>query len=187
MLPPADPPGSEVGAIGWLRANLFSGWFNSILTVLSLIVVFLLLRAIVPWFWNSVWVAENLEQCREILKERAGLGEGDLAPSGACFAVITERWKQLLYGFYPQELYWRANLNLLLLFVALVPVLFTEVSARTRAIAAGVILVLSALMVWGSYWSVIGAPGAIVLALAFAVIAAAIWRFDISRNLMLIF
>ncbi len=32
------PPITEVGAIGWLRANLFNSWFNAILTVISLAV-----------------------------------------------------------------------------------------------------------------------------------------------------
>src|SRR5688572_33333807 len=106
MLPQADPPVGERGAVKWLRENLFSGPVNTVLTILSLLATAVLLWAIVPWFWNSVWVADDLHQCREILKQRAGLGPDDLAPSGACFAVITERWKQMLYGFYPQDLYW---------------------------------------------------------------------------------
>jgi general L-amino acid transport system permease protein len=187
MLPPVPPPAGEAGALKWLRENLFSGALNTVLTVLSLAAIAALIWAITPWFWNSVWVASSLDQCREILKERAGLGPDDPTPLGACFAVITERWKQLLYGFYPQELYWRANLNLLLLFVALVPVLFTEVSVRTRGITAAVLFVLSGLMVWGMYWSAMGAPLALAMLVLFAVIAGAIWRFDISRRWMLVF
>ena len=30
MLPEQAPPASEVGVIGWMRENLFSGVFNSI-------------------------------------------------------------------------------------------------------------------------------------------------------------
>ena len=29
------PPRTEVGVIGWLHANLFSNWYNGILTVVS--------------------------------------------------------------------------------------------------------------------------------------------------------
>ena len=32
---PMLPPRSEVGVIGWLHANLFSSWFNTILTLVS--------------------------------------------------------------------------------------------------------------------------------------------------------
>jgi general L-amino acid transport system permease protein len=187
MLPPVAPPAGETGAVKWLRENLFSGWLNTILTILSLVAIVALIWAITPWFWNSVWHASSLDQCREILRERAGLAPDAPTPLGACFAVITERWQQLLYGFYPQDLYWRANLNLLLLFVALVPVLFTEVSPKTRRTIAIVLFVLSGLMVWGAYWSVMGAPLAVAMLALFALIAAAIWRFDLSRNALLVF
>ena len=45
---------------------------------------------------------------------QATWGEG---ASGACFAVIRERWKQFLFGFYPAELYWRPTLAFILMFV----------------------------------------------------------------------
>ncbi len=130
--------------------NLFSGWFNAILTVLSVVVVLAAAlgdRALVRQFGLARLVAGR--NAARILQRR---------DSGACFAVITERWQQLLYGFYPQQLYWRADLTLLLLFVALFPVLFDEVSAGPRAMLSPVVLfVLSGLMVWGTYWSVIDA------------------------------
>ena len=33
MVPPSEPPGSETGAVHWLRENLFSTWLNAILTI----------------------------------------------------------------------------------------------------------------------------------------------------------
>ena len=30
------PPVTHVGVIGWVRANLFNGWFNSLLTIVTL-------------------------------------------------------------------------------------------------------------------------------------------------------
>ena len=45
---------------------------------------------------------------------------------GACWGVIRDRWVQLLFGFYPSDLYWRPILAFVLLFVALGPVLFSE-------------------------------------------------------------
>ena len=29
------PPVTQVGVLGWIRTNLFNGWFNSILTLLA--------------------------------------------------------------------------------------------------------------------------------------------------------
>ncbi len=177
MLPQADPPASETGAIGWLRENLFSGPLNTVLTILSLAAIVWLIQAIFPWFANSVWHADSLDNCREIL-------DGTL---GACFAVITERWRQMMYGFYPTEIYWRANFTLLLLFVALVPILFINLSARARAIVAATIFVLSGVLVWGSFWSDIGAVGAILLILLFAAFAFAIYEYDRTRKFLVAF
>ena len=120
MLPPKDPPLGQIGAVRWVRENLFSGPLNTILTVVSLTFVWWILGHIGPWFLNSVWNAGSLAECREILQGR----------NGACFAVIRERWPQLLYGFYPRDLYWRPNLALGLMFLALAPALFRGVPRR---------------------------------------------------------
>jgi general L-amino acid transport system permease protein len=33
------PPSTQIGIIKWARENLFSGWFNTILTLISLYVI----------------------------------------------------------------------------------------------------------------------------------------------------
>ncbi|WP_096784602.1 amino acid ABC transporter permease [Rhodobacter sp. CZR27] len=119
MLPPEAPPVAEAGVIRWLRLNLFSGPLNILLTIVGVFLLWYLLHGIVPWLARSVWVADNLSQCRQIITERWGEGV-----TGACWAVIRERWTQFLYGFYPNHLYWRPTLAFVLLFVALAPVLF---------------------------------------------------------------
>lgn len=120
MLPQQTPPLIESGAIRWLRSNLFSGWLNAVLTLVSLLLIFLALKAIAPWLLNAVWNAGSLSECRAILD----------GASGACFAVIKDRWHQLLFGFYPPQFYWRPVLALLLLFVAIAPVLFTALPRK---------------------------------------------------------
>ena len=39
------PPRASVGAVGWLRANLFNSWFNSLLT---LVIVYALYQSVIP-------------------------------------------------------------------------------------------------------------------------------------------
>ncbi len=95
MLPEADPPISQRGIFKWARENLFDGWFNAILTVLAIYVIFSVLAGIIPWVGNGVWVAGSLQECREILRESIGHTEA------ACWAVIRDRWLQMLFGFYP--------------------------------------------------------------------------------------
>jgi general L-amino acid transport system permease protein len=119
MLPEKEPPASTIGAIGWARENLFNGWVNSILTIVSLAFIYWVLSHIVPWAVSPTWEGTSLTDCRAILAEAKQDG-------GACWGIIRDRWEQLLFGFYPSELYWRPVLALVLLFVALAPVLFAE-------------------------------------------------------------
>ncbi|MGB3316462.1 MAG: amino acid ABC transporter permease [Albidovulum sp.] len=142
MLPPVAPPVSEAGVVKWLRENLFSGWVNSILTVIGFVTIVYLLKLALPWFLHGVWNANSLGECREIIA--ANWGEH---AHGACWAMIRERWNQFLFGFYPSTAYWRPILALLLLLVALAPVLFTEKSNKLW-IAGGVITVL---VLWLSF------------------------------------
>lgn len=119
MLPPQAPPVSEAGVVKWLRENLFSGWFNTILTLFGVTVIYWLVVSALPWWLNSVWTAESLSQCREIVAATAGEGA-----SGACWAMIRERWHQFIFGFYPPDLWWRPVMAFGLLFAAMAPVLF---------------------------------------------------------------
>ena len=125
MLPPQEAPSSQIGLIRWARENLFSTWLNSLLTLVVIAFLWWLAAHILPWFRHAVWNASSLRECRDIIT--ATWGEGS---TGACFAVIRERWKQFLFGFYPVDLYWRPTLTFFLMLAALTPVLFAEVPRR---------------------------------------------------------
>ena len=143
MIAPAVPPVSERGAVKWVRENLFSGVFNTALTVLGLLAVFLIIKSALPWFLNGVWNANSLGECRTIVEANAGQGA-----IGACWAMLRERWHQFLFGFYPRELYWRPVLALGLLFVALAPVLFSD-NRRSMLRLIGVVSALTVLALIG--------------------------------------
>jgi general L-amino acid transport system permease protein len=119
MLAPSAPPVREAGAVKWLRENLFSSPFNTILTLVGIYVIYSIIVAALPWWLNSVWNAGSLAECRAIVAAQAGEGV-----TGACWAMIRERWHQFIFGFYPPELYWRPVLAFGLLVAALGPVLF---------------------------------------------------------------
>ena len=86
------PPISSVGIIGWIRENLFSSPFN---TILTLIIMSILWFSIIPFLqWaliDSCWLPDS--NCRET--------------SGACWSVISSNYKIILFGFYPQDILWR--------------------------------------------------------------------------------
>src|SRR5882724_8707463 len=98
------------GVIGWLRANLFSSIAS---TVISLLLMFLLAKAcvsLVQWgLWNAIWSVPDNQSgaCRAT----RGLG--------ACWAVIPEKFRFILFGTYPFEQQWRpavATLTFIALF-----------------------------------------------------------------------
>jgi len=96
------PPVTSVGIVGWIRANLFNGWFNSLLTILTLIFFYKTIPPLVRWaFIDSVWLSDG-GVCRD-----AG---------GACWSIITANFRFIIFGFYPYDLQWRPLVAMLILF-----------------------------------------------------------------------
>jgi len=139
MLSERAPPVGERGVLKWARENLFSSVFNTIMTIVSVWVIYSIAVGVAPWFFNGVWNAQTTRECYEILD----------GVNGACFAVLQERFPQLIYGFkYPSSEYWRPNLATVLLLVALAPVLF-------RRLPKG-LLVFTVIYPFLAYWLIWG-------------------------------
>ena len=123
------PPVATTGILGWFRANLFSNWLNSLI---SLFVLYILVQFI-PWVLNwTIFAADfkynfNGEQiidrtmCSRVLDPENG---------GACWAIIYVRFYQFMYGFYPRDEVWRVNISYVMLAVAVVPLLFDRFPFR---------------------------------------------------------
>ncbi len=163
MAQPRTPPRMDVGVIGWVRQNLFGSVLNSILTVLSVLVIFFLLAETVPWMIQSSWTAGSLTECRASIAETFGEGT-----HGACWSVIRERYLQMFYGFYPRDSYWRPNLAMALMLVAISPVLFPALPRKMLWFSAAYPFLGLWLLWGGSIWTMV----AIVLgfAVGFAVL-----------------
>ena len=86
--PSLPAPTSTTGLIYWLRVNLFSSVANSIITLVSLYLLYLALPASINWlFLDATYIGETRKDC---------------APNGACLAFIGERFNLFVYGFYPR-------------------------------------------------------------------------------------
>lgn len=116
LLPPAQPgPGPLQAAAAWLRANLFSTWYNTLLTLGAL--------------WLIGWAASGLYTW--------GIAQASFGPGpqscqgieGACWSMIREMWPLFLLGAYPAEERWRPA-AVLVLFTALIAL---SLSTRARA------------------------------------------------------
>ncbi len=139
-IPSAPPPTRESGPIRWLRENLFATWANALLTVLALVAIWYILSGVVPWIVNGTWQGNSLNECREILQ-----GNG-----GGCFAVLRERWPQLLFGFqYPAELRFRPVIAFFLLFLAVPPALFIMYLPRWTLALTAIYPFLAYWLIWG--------------------------------------
>jgi general L-amino acid transport system permease protein len=168
ILPAQEPPLTEKGVIKWLRENLFSGWFNTILTLVGLWAIYSLISASLPWWLNGVWTASSLGECREIVAATAGPDA-----TGACWAMVRERWHQFLFGFYPQEQYWRPILAFVLLFVAIAPVLFQALPRRMMWLSVIYPAVAFFLLWGGPVWTpVVAMLGFVVLLVAYRLLVA---------------
>ncbi|MDD9979168.1 MAG: amino acid ABC transporter permease [Boseongicola sp.] len=157
QIPPSPPPPSQSGAIKWARENLFSNWINSVLTVLALYFIIRLVMGATPWFINGVWDADSIRECRDILTA-AG------KETGACFAVLVDRWDHLLFGFkYPQDAYWRPTLAFILLIAAAMPALFYMYVPRKFLLGTAAYPFLAYWLIWGgSLWVPIVVAAAII-------------------------
>ena len=147
---PRRPPILAVGPIAWVKANLFSSWLS---TAVTLALGYLIVRwaiGFVDWaFVNAIWSVPVTEQGAQTQACRA------LNGAGACWAVITEKHRFILFGTYPYEEHWRPALCILL-FIGLYIV---SAMRRFWRPALGLIwagtLVLIGVLMWGG---VLGLP-----------------------------
>ena len=87
----------------WVRENLFSTWYNALLTVLSVWLLWGVLSGLFQWaVANAVWSggAQACQQARQ-------LAQTEGRPWGACWTVIPENLKLFLTGTYPPGELWR--------------------------------------------------------------------------------
>lgn len=93
------------GLIHWAKENLFSSILSSILTILSVYLLYVTIPPLLDWLiFDATWSGTK----EEITKD------------GARWIFIIEKFNQFIYGFYPEELYWRPNLALVIFAVYII-------------------------------------------------------------------
>ncbi|MGE8295713.1 MAG: amino acid ABC transporter permease [Pseudomonas sp.] len=114
--PDLPPPTMSVGALGWLKANLFSSWFNTLLTLLAVYLIWLMVPPLVQWaFIDANWV---------------GTTRADCTKEGACWVFVQQRFGQFMYGFYPGELRWRVDATIWLAIVGAAPLFVPQMPRK---------------------------------------------------------
>jgi general L-amino acid transport system permease protein len=89
-------PAATSGWVGWCQANLFHDWKTSLGTALIGLAFLTLAPKLFNWAIADAVLNGGYEACH--------------AAHRACWAVVKEKFRFMLFGRYPQEEHWRALL-----------------------------------------------------------------------------
>jgi general L-amino acid transport system permease protein len=106
------PVETVLGPVAWLRANLFNSWWSSAVSILLLYASLRWGVGIADWaIFDAVWAVPvgpngpDSSLCRQ-------------AGAGACWAVIGDKYRLILFGRYAYQEQWRPAI-VILLFIGL--------------------------------------------------------------------
>jgi general L-amino acid transport system permease protein len=107
------PPVAMTGPLAWVRQNLFGGWLSSAVTLLLIYLIVTRAWSFIDWaFINAIWSVPSTPAGPDTRACRA------LEGAGACWALISEKHRFILFGTYPFDQHWRPAL-VVVLFVGL--------------------------------------------------------------------
>ena len=106
------PPISQIGAILWLRTNLFSSWINTVLTATSLYFLYLMIPPLLDWMiFNASFSFGTINFFGFDIKFSEEMAtNSNCGRVGACWPYIYEKLYMYTYGFYPRTETWRPNI-----------------------------------------------------------------------------
>ena len=97
-----QPPAGTVGPWAWLRANLFGSWWSTAITLLLGYIIICVVFSLVEWgIVNAIWTVpyNNGIADTAVCQNAKGIG--------ACWAVLTDKYRLILFGRYPYDEQWR--------------------------------------------------------------------------------
>jgi len=101
-------PVNTEGLVPWIRRNLFADWKSAVVTLALLGLALYLLPHLLRWGVAQAVFGADADACQ------AARGVG------ACWGVVTEKWRIILFGRYPFEQQWRPEIATVLMVAALV-------------------------------------------------------------------
>ena len=127
--PDLPAPSTNIGVLGWMRANLFSSWINTLLTLVGLYLIWLIVPPLIDWaIIKADWTGDTRADCTR---------------EGACWVFVQTRFSQFMYGFYPPELRWRVDATAWLAIIGAAPWITIPVTLKGGWIALYDILIRS--------------------------------------------
>ena len=136
-IPSRPPPRSAIGAVAWLRTNLFDGWRNTAATLIVLALLVYFVPPLLSWgVFQAVFAPDNAA-CRAA------------AEHGACWGVIAEKYRLILFGRYPFAEQWRPLVACLLLIGLLVASCYRGFWRKSLLLAWVVVLAVFFALMFG--------------------------------------
>jgi general L-amino acid transport system permease protein len=131
-------PSSAVGIGHWLRTKLFATPKDTVLTVIAIAFLAYLLPPVIDWlFIDAVWTGSDRIACLTA-SQGGALPDGQ---SGACWAFVSAKLGQFVFGRYPLDERWRPILVMVTFAILLVPMLIPKAPfKRLNALALFIIL-----------------------------------------------
>ncbi len=115
LVEPEPPPVASTDTLRTTRARLFGSALNTMLTLVSAVIIVLLVWPTVKFlFIDAVWTGSSRVDC---LPETVG------REVGACWPFVKAKFAQFMYGFYLESEQWRVNVTYALGAILLVPLL----------------------------------------------------------------
>jgi len=115
-------PVKTTGLVGFLRTRLFNTPGNILVTIVcALLLWFTVVPTLNFLLIDAVWSGKDRTAC---LSENTG------HVVGACWPFIQAKFAQFIYGFYPEQERWRANLTFFLGALLLLPLLIPRLPAK---------------------------------------------------------
>jgi general L-amino acid transport system permease protein len=144
------PPSGLVGPVAWMRTNLFGSWISS---AVSLVLLYVILRAgwsLLDWgVIHAVWTVPQGANGADTTACRNAIG------TGACWALVPEKYRFILFGFYPFAQQWRPAI-VIVLFLAMFVISANRRFWRIELLYAWLVaLVAIGVLMWGG---ILGMP-----------------------------
>ena len=116
--PAERAPRSTVGAVGWMRANLFSSWSNTLLTLVGLFIAYEAVSSVIGWaLIRATFTGADGGACTH---------EG----AGACWPLSPPSSPSSCTAAIPIEERWRVDLVYALALIGLVPLMIPSVPGK---------------------------------------------------------
>ncbi len=140
----ARPPAAVHGPVAWVRTNLFGSWPSGIATVLFAVLIVYWAVGFFSWaVVHAVWTVPDGANGPDTTACR------DVRGVGACWAILDENYRLMLFGRFPYALQWRPGV-VVLLFIGLYALSMWRRSWRKELVYVWIAaLTVIGVLMWG--------------------------------------